>query len=169
MNELVRATRLTKGAFYFHFDSKEDLALEVFRWKQEAWQGKVAGILEEEGRAVDQMVAVMRTVTELIQADPSARCVSRLADELSGDPRLASVLNVQFEAWVEFSTELLRRGQTEGDVRRDLDPREVSEVAVAGFIGLEHVSGTRRVGDLPRWSERFTRLLLDAIGVKERR
>lgn len=168
LNDLVRSTGLTKGAFYFHFASKEELALEVFRSKHEEWHGKVLAVLEEEERAIDQLVAVMRTVTELIEADPSARCVGRLADELSREPQLASIVNGQFEAWVELSTELLRRAQREGDVRADLDPAEVSEVAVAGFIGLEHVSGTRGVGDLPRWAARFTELLLDAIGARQR-
>lgn len=168
LSDLVSATGLTKGAFYFHFASKEELALEVFRSKHEEWHGKVLAVLEREPRAIDRMVAVMRTVTELIEADPSARCVGRLADELSREPQLASIVNGQFEAWVELSTELLRRAQEEGDVRPDLDPAEVSEVAVAGFIGLEHVSGTRGVGDLPRWAARFTELLLDAIGTKQR-
>lgn len=169
MNELVRAAGLTKGAFYFHFDSKEHLALEVFRWKHEQWQRKVAEVLEGEAPAIDQVVAVMRTVTELVEADPASRSLSRLADELSSDPQLASVLDVQFGAWVEFSTALLRRAQDEGDVRTDLDPREISEVVVAGFIGLEHVSSTRGGNDLRRWSETFTLLLLDAIGTEERR
>lgn len=168
LNDLVRSTGLTKGAFYFHFASKEELALEVFRSKHEEWHGKVLAVLEEEERAIDQLVAVMRTVTELIEADPSARCVGRLADELSREPQLASIVSGQFEAWVELSTELLRRAQKEGDVRADLDPAEVSEVAVAGFIGLEHVSGTRGLGDLPRWAARFTELLLDAIGARQR-
>lgn len=168
LNDLVRSTGLTKGAFYFHFASKEELALEVFRSKHEEWHGKVLAVLEEEDRAIDQLVAVMRTVTELIEADPSARCVGRLADELSREPQLASIVSGQFEAWVELSTELLRRAQKEGDVRADLDPAEVSEVAVAGFIGLEHVSGTRGLGDLPRWTARFTELLLDAIGARQR-
>ncbi|HEX6261485.1 MAG TPA: ScbR family autoregulator-binding transcription factor [Actinomycetota bacterium] len=167
MNELVRATGLTKGAFYFHFDSKEDLALEVFRWKHEEWQAMVAEAIEEGARALDQLVAVMGAVTECVEADPSARSLGRLAGELSGDPRLASVLDVQFRSWVEFSTDLLRRAQEEGDVRPDLDPREVSEVVVAGFIGLEHVSGTRGAGDLRRWSEALTGLVLDAIRAKE--
>lgn len=168
LNDLVRSTGLTKGAFYFHFASKEELALEVFRSKHDEWHEEVLAAIEREGRAIDKVVGVMRRVTELIEADPSARCVGRLADELSGDPRLASIVGGQFQAWVELSTELLQRAQEEGDVRADLDPAEVSEVAVAGFIGLEHVSGTRGVGDLPRWAQRFTEILLDAIGTKQR-
>lgn len=169
MNDLVRSTGLTKGAFYFHFASKEDLALAVFRWKHEEWQSRVAEVLDEKARAIDQMVDVMHVVTVLVEADPSARCLNRLADDLSGDPQLASVIDVQFEAWVGFCAELLRRAQEEGDVRADLDPREVSEVVVAAFIGLEHVSATRSTRDLGRWSESFTRLLLDAIGTRGKR
>src|ERR1700693_37680 len=41
LNELIRATGLAKGGFYFHFASKEALALACLHDRQEQWIGKV--------------------------------------------------------------------------------------------------------------------------------
>lgn len=163
LSELVAASGLTKGAFYFHFDSKEDLALEVFRSKHEEWGGKVLAEMGGHGRAIDRLVSIMRTVTGMIERDPSSRCVGRLADELCADPELASVVNRQFDTWVDLSADLVRRGQEEGDIRPDLYPRAVSRVIVAAFIGLERISGTRDDFALGEESERFIELMLAAI------
>jgi hypothetical protein len=50
---------------------------------------------------------------------------------------------------------VIRKGQDEGDIRPDVDPEVVAEIAVESFIGLETVSETltgradlrRRAGD----------------------
>ena len=162
LNDLVRASGLTKGAFYFHFDSKEALALDVFLSRHEAWGGRVALAIAEHDRAIDGLVAIMRTVAAMIEADPSSRCVGRLAEELAADPKLAPIVRRQFETWVDMSVQLLERAQTEGDARGDIDARGVSEVTVASFIGMEKVAAVHGM-DLTAWTETYIGLLLDAV------
>ena len=41
LNELIKETGLAKGGFYFHFASKEALALACLQDRQEQWIGKV--------------------------------------------------------------------------------------------------------------------------------
>src|SRR6266508_3236138 len=51
LNDIVRESGLTKGAFYFHFPSKEALALAVFQDKQELWLGRTAEAMSGRTRA----------------------------------------------------------------------------------------------------------------------
>ena len=41
VNDVLKASGVTKGGFYFHFPSKEALALATLRHKQEQWAGMV--------------------------------------------------------------------------------------------------------------------------------
>ena len=166
LNDLVGASGLTKGAFYFHFDSKEELALEVFRSRHEAWAGTVAEAMGEHDRAIDRLMSIMRTVARMIEADPASRCVGRIAEELAEDPRLAPIVKRQFDTWVEMTSLLLRQAQEEGDARPDLDAQAVSEVAVASFIGMEKVSGVHGQ-DLSAWTETFIGLLTEAVAPRD--
>jgi TetR/AcrR family transcriptional repressor of nem operon len=59
LNDVIKATGLTKGAFYFHFSSKEALALEVFRHKHEEWAAHAMAAAARETRALDRSVTMM--------------------------------------------------------------------------------------------------------------
>lgn len=140
LNDLIRSTGLTKGAFYFHFESKEHLALEVFRAKQESWFGIVMSAGAAHTRALDQATAMLEASIQIHGKDPSARVVSRLCWELSEDAELAPLVMPFMTTWVEVLASMLRRAQDEGDVKREIDVDKVAYVAVSGFIGIIEMS-----------------------------
>ena len=140
LNDIVRDSRLTKGAFYFHFPSKEALALEVFATKQEQWQGIVLEVLERHPRAIDRLHAMLDCGCEMYEDDASARVVGRLCVELSRERKLAPRLTGYLKMWFEMVSELILSAQEEGDARKDLDPRVTAETIVSAFIGVEQVS-----------------------------
>lgn len=140
LNDIVRDSGMTKGAFYFHFPSKEALALEVFGTKQEEWQTAIAAVLDEHPRAIDRLNAMLDCGCEMYEVDTSARVVGRLCVELSRDRKLAPRLTVYLKTWFDMVAELIRAAQSEGDARADLDPRTTAETIVSAFIGVEQVS-----------------------------
>jgi TetR/AcrR family transcriptional repressor of nem operon len=137
LNDIVRASGLTKGAFYFHFPSKEALALAVFRDRQERWVARTMEALQTQPRAVDRLDAILDVGATMFESDPSARVIGRLCTEMSPHPELSSHLNV----WFELIADLIRQGQKEGDVRKNVDPQTTAETLAAAFIGIEQVSG----------------------------
>jgi AcrR family transcriptional regulator len=156
LNELIRATGLTKGGFYFHFRSKEELALAVLEHKKEQWAGRVMSAAMKEPRALDRCRAMAWGLCDLYEQDPSFRAIGKLCMGLMDEaPQLAPRLQPTFETWVDLTAGLIRGAQDEGDVRRDVDARVAAEFAVAAFVGMEEMSffgsgGTdlrRRVGD----------------------
>lgn len=164
LNDVIRRSGLTKGAFYFHFESKEELALAVYRTKQEAWMGRVMTRVMGHERALDRFASIPGILVDLIEEDSSSRSMSRLSQELCHDPELAPKVTPQLRNWVELSADLVRKAQEEGDVRPDLDPVEVAEVAVAGFIGIEEL--TEALGedrDLRRRVDAYVRIFLSAL------
>src|SRR5438067_12903978 len=52
LNELIKETGLAKGGFYFHFPSKEALALACLQDRQEQWIGKVMAAAMQHERAI---------------------------------------------------------------------------------------------------------------------
>ena len=140
LNEIVRESGLTKGAFYFHFPSKEALALDVFATKQEQWLAIVGDVLGRHPRAIDRLNAMLDCGCEMYEADASARVVGRLCVELSRVRKLAPRLTGYLTVWFDMVAELIRAAQAEGDARTDLDPRATAETIVSAFIGVEQVS-----------------------------
>ena len=140
LNDIVRDTGLTKGAFYFHFPSKEALALEVFGTKQLEWQEAIIRVLGEHPRAIDRLNAMLDCGCEMYEVDASARVVGRLCVELSRERKLAPRLVGYLKVWFDMVAELIKAAQQEGDARTDLDPTITAETIVSAFIGVEQVS-----------------------------
>jgi AcrR family transcriptional regulator len=165
LNDLIRASRVTKGGFYFHFPSKEALALAVLREKQEQWAGRVTAAAMRHTAAIDQLAAMPAALLDLYEADPSARCIQRLTLELSEDPRLAPDVTTMLGMWVELTASVMRKAQAEGSLRVDVDPDVAAESAVAAFIGFEQMAAAVSDGaDLRARVERFVDLYLLLLG-----
>jgi AcrR family transcriptional regulator len=165
LNEVLKASGLTKGGFYFHFPSKEALALATLRYKQEQWSAAVMAAVLRRPRAVEQLDAMVDALCDLHEQDHSCRAISRLCTELGDEhPELRPQLAPQITTWVDLVAGIIRKGQDEGDIRPDVDPEVAAEVAVGSFIGLETVSEmlTGRA-DLRRRASDFRGLWFDAI------
>src|SRR6266542_5199650 len=77
LNDIIKEAGTTKGGFYFHFPSKEELALAVLRHKQEQWAGRVVSATMTHERAVDRLRAMPGVLCDLYKEDPSARSIHR--------------------------------------------------------------------------------------------
>ena len=168
LNQIIAATGLAKGGFYFHFPSKEALALACLRDKQEQWIGKVTAAAMRHERALDQLVSIPRTLCDVYEQDPSYACVGKLSMELMERvPELAPEVRPALLAWVRLTSELIRRAQQEGDVRPELDPDGVAEVAVASVVGIEQMANCLSGrADFRRRVEAFVPLFRDSIAIR---
>jgi AcrR family transcriptional regulator len=170
LNDVIAATGLTKGAFYFHFPSKEALALEVFRSKQEEWVAKAMEAARRKQRALDQLKEMLRATCDVHETDPAARAVARLCWELGEQPDLAPKMKPFLTNWFDLLEGILRRAQDEGDVRTDVNARAVAEVCVAAFIGISDVSHLLSGNlDLRQRAEQLMDLILPTISTEKRR
>jgi AcrR family transcriptional regulator len=164
LNELVRQSGLTKGAFYFHFGSKEELALATFRYKQEQFVARVLAEAEHEADAVAELEALIRIRARLYAEDPSARCILRLGAELGAKAGPDSEFARYQELTIETFAGVVRRGQAEGSMRLDVDPRRAGEAIFAAMIGADRVSRMLAGGaDLEQRGQELVDLLLHGL------
>lgn len=83
LNQLVAATGLTRGAFYFHFDSKDALAEAIVQTQQERWLPIVDELQQSEPDPLRRLIRVTYRSGALFQQDQVMRAGSRLMTERS--------------------------------------------------------------------------------------
>jgi AcrR family transcriptional regulator len=163
MADLIAASGLTKGAFYFYFRSKAGLALAVLTDQKTRWLDRIATGLADQPRAVDQLGALLPAMLDLIATESGAWSVTRLTRELAADPALTDVVGEPMTEWVGMVADIVRRGQAEGDLRADLDPDDVAVVLIAAFDGLKSMSdildGSRAAARFPDRAKTLDRLV----------
>lgn len=151
MADLVAAGGLTKGAFYFYFSSKEDLALAVLEAKQQEWIDAVRRRLEVEPPGLDRLRALPGVLIEMHRADPGMASVSRLSRELVGAEGTGDAARRAQWNWVHYVADVIRSAQAAGEARRDVDATDAALVLVAAFDGLKDLGDVLDPDRDPSW------------------
>ena len=147
INRILAATNVTKGALYHHFQSKEALGYAVVdeiiaKLVRDTWLHPLLG----DGHSIDILIGIVRGLPSR-PADVRQSCpLLNLAQEMSSlDEQFRKRLEKVFLAWQEGIAALLRKGQSEGTVRRDLNPDEAASFLVALIEG--HTSLAKNAQD----------------------
>ena len=137
IDAILAAANVTKGALYYHFDSKETLGYAVIEEKiAKLTHDRWLVPMRNEGEPIDILIGVVRRIPARTQ-DVRAGCpLLLLAQEMSPlDEQFRKRLERIFLDWQEGVATLLRKGQSQGTVRRDLKPDEAASFLVAMVEG----------------------------------
>lgn len=164
LNDLVAATGMSKGAFYFHFSSKEEVALAAFRAKQKELIARLSVAGDAGAGASGRITATLRRRAELVREDPSLHCVIRLGGELTARSGPGS----EFASFQQLATgtiaDLIRRGIGSGEFSRGLDPAATARAVYAWIVGMDSLSLLDSAGkDLAQRTEEILALLIPAL------
>lgn len=165
LNTLVRTSGVSKGAFYFHFASKQELALAVFLAKQrELFEQLIPDEQPSEQAAGDRLTAMLRRRNELLAEDRSLVCVTRLGNEMSARSAPGSPYALAQDRATALIAEVVEVGQRGGEFRRDLDPSAAARAIFAWVVGLDALSLAASGGkDLDERTEEMLVLLRAAL------
>jgi AcrR family transcriptional regulator len=132
MDDLARASGLSKGSLYWHFRSKEDVFLAVFDALAEEIFAATASLAAREGPVLDALRGFGEFAVETIAAQgPMLRAWAEFFAHPEARPRFAAV----YVRTREVLAEGLRRGIARGELR-DLPVESVAAALTAGLEGL---------------------------------
>jgi TetR/AcrR family transcriptional repressor of nem operon len=144
LDVILAKAGVTKGALYHHFPDKAALGHAVV---EEVVHGLLLerwlGVLERQpGDPLTALQGMLKQrARELTSHEVELGCpLNNLAQEMSPlDERFRRRVSATFETWIDGFARALARGQAEGTVRKDVDPRQVAGFlvgAVEGCYGL---------------------------------
>ncbi len=164
MNDIVEAAGVTKGAVYFHFPSKEALAVAVVEEQFAQWPPLVAAIIEHSPDALTSVVALTYEVGSRFRDDVLTTAGVRLSFERE---LVNAAMPTPFVGWVGILQELFARARREGTLRPGLQAAPTARALVGGFFGIQHVSEilTNRT-DLESRLDEFWKVFLVGVAVK---
>ena len=134
IDDIVAKTAMTKGAFFSHFHTKNDLGYAIVddilkemtleRWIRPlaAYTNPIQGIISRFRKNIET------TPPEHI----ALGCpLNNLVQEMSAiDPTFRDKLNAVLKIWIDETEKYLRRAQAEGYLKEDANPRQIAEFVV---------------------------------------
>ncbi len=166
MNDIVSAAQMTKGAVYFHFSSKDELAQAVIEEQHQISISAFTAVAATGAPALEQLVMVCHEMGRQLVAEPIVRAGIRLTLELAS----ADGSQGPYVAWIRELRKLAEAAKLEGDIRDDVEPESVGRVVISACTGVQLVSNvlTRRSDLNDRIDELFTLLLAGVVSDKRR-
>jgi AcrR family transcriptional regulator len=164
--DVSAASGLTKGALYFHFESKEALALAVIDAQHDRSISLGRALLDQKESGLRAALVMSFQLARQLRDDTVVRAGIRLTMEASS---FSAPVREPYLDWMAAFEGYLGSAIADGDVRADIDVVTVAHFIIPAFTGVQLVSEalTGRADIYDRITEMW-RLLLPALVPEER-
>lgn len=138
MAQVSASAGVTKGALYFHFDSKQALARAVIDENLSATTAIGMRVFSGGYCALESLVRISAGVAAELTDDPLTRAAVRLMMENS---KVVFGEETPHEDWIKTCENLIHRAIDEGSIRPDIDVSVLAGFLVSAHTGVDTVTG----------------------------
>jgi AcrR family transcriptional regulator len=143
LGDIIERAEMTKGALYYHFDSKESLATAIIEEGSTNLWNAFKGIANSPAPTLESIIHGVFVVADLLSTDEVARSGTHL---LRAFGEFNDAAARTYAGWVDEMTACTAQAIAEGDLRADLDAHAVGETIVAAMLGAELLSNATAAG-----------------------
>jgi TetR/AcrR family transcriptional regulator, transcriptional repressor for nem operon len=156
VDEIVREAGFSKGAFYVHFETKEDLFWEMLKERIAAQQEMFRQTVDASLSVAENERRILEQAFNMNTHPLGPAVILEFTAHGMRDKKVRDQLAKMYESWHTFVAETLRAGQELGIVRKDIEINLLASTMMALFEGSmiqSHFAPAnlrldRKVGDL---------------------
>lgn len=146
ITDILSAANTSKGGFYNHFASKEDLFHVVLAEAQRIWREKTLAGLDEIQSPVEKIRRLLENYKDQYLKDtenfPGGCIFVTFSVELDDQqPHLAKEVNKGFVGLKAMLKRLLDEGKALGELNDDVSTSAITEMLFAGMVGASVIYG----------------------------
>jgi AcrR family transcriptional regulator len=161
LGDIIERAELTKGALYYHFESKESLASAIIEEAAAKVFETIDVICASPSPAMENLVHSSFAVAGIVTSDPIVRTGVQVARALG---EFNAVVTQSYAGALQLVTVQLAAAETDGDLRTALPADAVAETLLAAYLGAELLTGPSSTSaDLFRRLTRIWDIMLPAI------
>lgn len=161
MADIFARAGVTKGALYFHFTSKEELAFAIIDAEEQAAAEMIESVMATDSPPLQKLIDISFRWAHLIQSNSIVQAGLRMIIEQGTYSR---PMPQPYTQWQDLSAQLFAQAQERGELERSVDARNMAEFIVSSFTGAQIVSQVvSGHKDLLQRVERMWQLLLKGL------
>ncbi|MCD7437276.1 TetR/AcrR family transcriptional regulator [Streptomyces lincolnensis] len=161
VKDVADRVEMTKGAVYFHYPTKEALAVAVVEEHYARWPALLEQVVAEGYGPLDTAVQLLARAAVAFRDEVIVQAGARLQIER---PQIDAELPTPYVDWTELLESLLVCAREAGELREGVEPAVVARSLVSAFFGTQHISDVLhgRTDVVDRWAE-SSQLLFYAV------
>ncbi|KQO97024.1 ScbR family autoregulator-binding transcription factor [Leifsonia sp. Leaf264] len=137
LSDIAEAAGVTKGALYFHFRSKDEIAGAVIDAQHAAASHSAKTMVLTSETALETAVQLSAGLARRLQSDPLTRAGIRLTTESSS---FDAPVRGPYEDWLTTFESIVAAAIEAGDVRPGTDPAMLARFIIPSFTGIQIIS-----------------------------
>ena len=146
ISDIMQAADTSKGGFYNHFDSKEDLFNEVLAIAQRIWREKVLYGLDDIDSPIEKIRKILENYRDRYLKDdfnfPGGCIFVTFSVEFDDQrPHLMKEVAKGFIGLKRLLKNLLEEGKERGELNADVNTDRATEMIFSGMIGSSVLFG----------------------------
>jgi len=150
LEQIAGDAKLSKGAVYFYFGSKQAVLLELLKRVRAIAVDEALETAKKAGpKASDQIVAFLHHQAKLgvTHRDEVLLLILMSLEFGARDGAVSGIIRRIYQRLYAFVEKLIRAGRASGELRTDLSPRELASIIMANHDGT-FLEWYRRPGSL---------------------
>jgi len=140
MAELAKAIRMTPGALYWHFPTKEDLLLAAIEDLHQRFLNEFVDLLNEHRKlsAREQLVSFLNRSQQFLRYHREYGIFFGMvaAESAEANDRVADAIREKLDIYVHAAANIIRYGQKKQEFRTDMDPLHTAHGIMSAYMGL---------------------------------
>lgn len=140
IDEIIATTMVTKGAFFYHFKTKDQMGLEMIA--EILYPGMYEAMikpLESDGNPIEQIYTVMETLlmkNDFFITEFGCPAINLIEEMSPVSDAFVKALQKLVIRWQDALAAAIVRAQAKKEVRLDVSPQEVAMFVTTGYIGI---------------------------------
>jgi AcrR family transcriptional regulator len=149
VNEIIDTVASSKGGFYNHFASKEELFFEVLAEAQKMWRTRVLHGVNELERPLDKVIKILENYRDRYLKDwenfPGGCIFITFSVELDDQqPQLMQEVNKGFVGLKNMIKRYLEDSKELEELKPDVNTNRLTEMIFSGMIGTSVLFGVEK-------------------------
>jgi AcrR family transcriptional regulator len=140
MAELAKAIRMTPGALYWHFPTKEDLLLAAIEELHQRFLTEFLDLLAEHRKltAREQLISFLNRSQQFLRYHREYGIFFGMvaAESAEANDRVADAIREKLDLYVHVAAGIIRYGQKRQEFRTDVDPLYTAHGIMSAYMGL---------------------------------
>jgi TetR/AcrR family transcriptional repressor of nem operon len=143
IDDILATTRLTKGAFYYHFKSKDEMGLAIINELMKPVLNR--SLIQPLMNASDPSKAIYDMMYGLLMENPFLRVeygcpAANFSQEMTPwNADFSLALNEVTDSWKKALSKVIEQGKKSGHFRNDVPARQVTLFILAGYWGVRNL------------------------------
>ncbi len=142
IDDIIATTKVTKGAFYYHFKNKDDMGVAIIReiLKPALTTSFIQPFESEEDplEVIYQMMYQLLMSNEFMKVEHGCPFANFTSEMTPWNESFSKVLEELTGQWASLMTAAIEKGKKKGVVRKDIKAKQVTLFIMSGYWGIRN-------------------------------